>query len=167
MIQLFLHYKAWTSKWTEKRFFCIFMSQLLICSWKCFVDMASYYVHPHFNFIRSKRWVINSRREDLLGKSTEQLGKSNVMCANHFEDSQFMNISAKNSLIKTAVPTIFDINNPPKQVSSKRPAPKVRDAPVMTKRKTTTSLEPKISKSKGTLNYYCYNVCWKYYLCHS
>ena len=38
---------------------------------------------------RSKRWVLNSRRQDLLDKSAEHLFRSNVLCVNHFEMSQF------------------------------------------------------------------------------
>ena len=47
-----------------------------------------------------------------------------TLCSKHFEDSQFMNPAKKNSLIHTAVPTIFDVPNPPPSVTPKRPLPK-------------------------------------------
>ena len=46
-----------------------------------------------------------------------------VLCAEHFEDSQFMNM-LHNRLIWNAVPTRFDVPNPPPSVSCKRPPPK-------------------------------------------
>ena len=47
-----------------------------------------------------------------------------TLCSKHFEDSQFMNPAKKNSLIHTAVPTIFDVPNPQPSVTPKRPLPK-------------------------------------------
>ena len=42
------------------------------------------------------------RREDLMKYSTEQLYAQYTVCANHFEDSQFMNPAQKNRLIHNA-----------------------------------------------------------------
>ena len=43
-----------------------------------------------------------------MSHSTEKLNQQYIVCANHFEDSQFMNPAMKNRLIHNAVPTIFD-----------------------------------------------------------
>ena len=48
-----------------------------------------------------------------MSYSTEKLNKQYTVCGNHFEDNQFMNPAMKNGLIHNAVPTIFDIPNPP------------------------------------------------------
>ena len=61
---------------------------------------------------------------DLDGYTTEHMYNSYTLCSKHFEDSQFMNSAKKNSLIHTAVPTIFDVPNPPPSVTPKRPLPK-------------------------------------------
>lgn len=78
---------------------------------------------------RCKKWVVNLRRDDLHGKSPEALYKNNVVCALHFEDSQFMNPFERNKLIHCAVPSLFDIPNPPKKVTPSRPPPKKRQPP--------------------------------------
>ena len=70
-------------------------------------------------FFRSKQWVINLRREDIMSYSIEKLNKQYTVCANHFEDNQFMNPAMKNRLIHNAVPTIFDIPNPPPKLTPK------------------------------------------------
>ena len=48
-----------------------------------------------------------------------------MLCSVHFEESQFTSVK-KNWLKKTAVPTLFDIPNPPPSVTTKRHAPKER-----------------------------------------
>ena len=53
----------------------------------------------------------------------EKLHKNHHLCSEHFEDSQFMNAANKNKLIHNAVPTIFNVPNPPKQVTLKRKIP--------------------------------------------
>ena len=68
---------------------------------------------------QSKQQVINTRRADLDKYSTEQLYKCYTLCANHFEDSQFMNPQAKKSLIHNALPTLFDVPNPPPKLALK------------------------------------------------
>ena len=67
---------------------------------------------------RCKRWVINCRTQSLDNKTVEELHSSYRLCSRHFEDSQFMN-NARTALIWCAVPTIFDVPNPPHQLSSK------------------------------------------------
>ena len=54
---------------------------------------------------------------------TEKLNKQYCVCSNHFEDSQFMNISTKNKLIHTAVPTLMNMPNPPAKLTPSRPLP--------------------------------------------
>ncbi len=46
---------------------------------------------------RSRQWVINLCRLDLEKYTAEQLYRNYRVCANHFEDSQFMN-TKKNSV---------------------------------------------------------------------
>ena len=70
-------------------------------------------------FFRSKQWVINLRREDLMPYSTEKLNRQYTVCANHFEDNQLMNPAMKNRLIHNDLPTIFDIPNPPPKLTPK------------------------------------------------
>ena len=38
----------------------------------------------------------------------------------HFEDSQFKNKEKRNRLIETAIPTLFDVPNPPPKITPKR-----------------------------------------------
>ena len=68
---------------------------------------------------RCKKWVINTRRGDLDHLSAEQLYKNYRICAKHFEDSQFMNPN-KNKLVWNAVPTLFDVPNPPAKITPPR-----------------------------------------------
>jgi len=80
---------------------------------------------------RCKQWVINSRRVDLLKpwpgetweQSVQRMNKNNCLCGKHFEESQFMNVNTRNSLIWSAVPTIFNVTNKPKPITPKRKAP--------------------------------------------
>ena len=81
-------------------------------------------VDIYFFTSRCRKWVINSRRvEELLPKSPEQLYKNCRLCSTHFEDSQFMYAPTKNKLVHDAVPTLFDIPNPPARVTIKRKLP--------------------------------------------
>ena len=61
--------------------------------------------------------------------STEKLHKQYHFCANHFEDSQFMNISTKNRLIHTAVLTMMNLPNPPPKLTPSRLLPKHQIVP--------------------------------------
>ena len=60
---------------------------------------------------------------------TEKLNKQYSVCSNHFEDSQFMNISTKNKLIHTAVPTLMNLPDPPPKLTPSRPIPKSQIVP--------------------------------------
>ena len=68
----------------------------------------------------SKVWVIRSRREDLLSKDSDYLHKNCLLCAAHFQPSQFMNSSVRNKLTWNAVPSLFNIPNPSPSLESKR-----------------------------------------------
>ncbi|XP_069670524.1 zinc finger protein 679-like isoform X2 [Periplaneta americana] len=61
---------------------------------------------------RCKKWLINSRREDLMKKSVVYLYNNIKFCSLHFEDTQFMNEN-RNKLTWNAVPTLFDVPNKP------------------------------------------------------
>ncbi|GFO07102.1 52 kda repressor of the inhibitor of the protein kinase [Plakobranchus ocellatus] len=76
---------------------------------------------------RCKKWLINCRRQDLLCKSPRELYTSNVLCAIHFEDSEYTDPHRRNRLKPLkAVPTIFNIPNPPPKFANRRPAPRKR-----------------------------------------
>ena len=64
----------------------------------------------------------------MLNKTTDQLNKGYHLCALHFERSQFMN-DLKNKLVHNAVPTAFDVPNPPAKVENARPPPRKRKNP--------------------------------------
>jgi len=70
---------------------------------------------------------VNCRRKDLDGKSSTELNKNFRLCSNHFEETMYYatNIGGKR-LILAAVPTIFDVPNPPARVALKRKAPAKR-----------------------------------------
>ena len=55
---------------------------------------------------RSREWIQNSGRRDLMDKSPIYCYNNIKFCADHFEPSMFMSYK-RNSLIKTAVPTLF------------------------------------------------------------
>ena len=59
-----------------------------------------------------------------MSYSTEKLNKQYTVCANHLEDNQFMNTAMKNKLIHNAVPTVFDVPNPPPKLTPKGQLPK-------------------------------------------
>ena len=64
--------------------------------------------------------------------STEQLYAQYTVCANHFEDSQFMNPAQKNRFIHNAVPTLIAQHNAPPKLTPKRPPHKQRYQPIPT-----------------------------------
>lgn len=61
-----------------------------------------------------------------------------------------MNINTKNKLVWNAVPTVFDVPNPPQQTTLKRPAPCPRSAPVPAKK---TKKEPPVETCAGKIQY--------------
>lgn len=54
-----------------------------------------------------------------MAKDTEYLYKNCFICSDHFKSHFFLN-DLKNRLHSNAIPTIFDVPNPPKLVASKR-----------------------------------------------
>ena len=91
---------------------------------------------PHLSYFRcptdparSKKWVINSRREDLLDKTVAYCHNNIWFCGLHFERNMFMN-DQRNKLVWNAVPTVFDVPNPPKSVTDKRKPLKRSAVPV-------------------------------------
>jgi hypothetical protein len=66
------------------------------------------------------KWVQLSRRDDLRDKSAEYFHAICRLCAKHFEDGQFYNAAAKTRLLPYAVPTLFDVPNPPRLLHSSR-----------------------------------------------
>ncbi|GFO49469.1 52 kda repressor of the inhibitor of the protein kinase [Plakobranchus ocellatus] len=99
---------------------------------------------------RCKKWVVNTRRADLLSTPVEALSKAYYLCAEHFEPSCFTEASPnrkRTRLTKSAVPTIFNIPTPPPQLSSSRPPPKQR-APIAVA--TSTSVTNKLKSSSTT-----------------
>ena len=89
---------------------------------------------------RSEKWRINCRGGHLDHLSPKQL-HTKRLCSAHFESSQFTN-HLKNRLIWNAVPTLFDVPNPPQQLSLKRK-----------KRKIDHSKDHEISAEKGKKKY--------------
>ena len=73
-------------------------------------------------YCRSKRWVINLRRDDLANRSPEYLYKNCTVCSEHFEPIMFMN-DLRNRFYSHAIPTIVNFSNPPKSVMISRPLP--------------------------------------------
>ena len=72
---------------------------------------------------RCKKWVQHVRREDLTHTPLNKLCHFQL-CSNHFEDSQFMHRNTKSKLIWNAVPTLFDVPNPPAKITPSWPLTK-------------------------------------------
>ena len=94
---------------------------------------------------RCKKWVQNSRREDIIHTPLHKLCHFQL-CSNHFEDSQFMNKNTKSKLIWNAVPTLFDVPNPPTRITSSRPLIKRS----VVNKKTSVKLKGRILASQPT-----------------
>jgi len=87
-----------------------------------FICVLSYSITAPF-VCSCRRWVQASGREDLIPKSVEYLHANCKLCADHFEDDQFMNAVARNKLVWNAVPTIFAAPDRPKQLARTRKPP--------------------------------------------
>jgi hypothetical protein len=79
-------------------------------------------VDNYFAFHRAERWAINVRRDDLINQPPEYLNKNCFVCAEHFENSMFLN-DLHNRLQPTAIPTLVDVPFPPPTVFSSRCKP--------------------------------------------
>ena len=85
--------------------------------------------HPELSYFkvpkdqeRAKKWIVNSQRAGLLTRNLDYCIKNIGFCADHFEDCMFMN-GKKNRLIRSAVPTIFDLPNLPRKEQLKTASP--------------------------------------------
>jgi len=66
---------------------------------------------------------VNSSSQSLDDKSPQQQYDNYLLCAEHFEPSQFMSSATRSSLIHCTVPTIFNVPKPPRALSLKRSTP--------------------------------------------
>ena len=71
---------------------------------------------------RSKWWVINCRRDDLMKKEANYLYNQCRMCDEHFDASLFMDPASKRSLVWDAIPTIFPVRHSQHLLTPKRKA---------------------------------------------
>ena len=62
------------------------------------------------------KWVQNTRHEDLRHSPLQKL-YNYELCFNHFEESQFTNKEMKKRLKCDAIPTLFDVPNPPWKIT--------------------------------------------------
>lgn len=69
---------------------------------------------------RCKQWVVQCGREDLLSKDAAYLYKNYVLCADHFEPSQFVNAEQRNKLVWNALPSFIAAPNSQTQLISER-----------------------------------------------
>ncbi|XP_047464000.1 THAP domain containing 12a [Mugil cephalus] len=69
---------------------------------------------------RSKKWVENCQRPDLIEKSPTQLYRYYRLCGKHFESSLIDNVSQTVVLKDGAIPTIFDVPSQPQNKQMKR-----------------------------------------------
>jgi len=69
---------------------------------------------------RCRKWLVNCRRKDLdcHMKKLSHLRANYRLCSDHFEESQFMNMKTKDRLTWNAVPTLFEVPNPPHRLQS-------------------------------------------------
>jgi len=116
-----------------------------------------------FLIYRCKDWVQRLRRDDLMKKDVKLLYSSGGyhLCSDHFENSQFMNANEKKRLIWSAVPSIFNIPNPPPTVTPKRRQP--------TKRSVTSEQHQSASKKSKVSGMYCATILfykWIEYSCY-
>ena len=78
-----------------------------------------------------------------MARTTDYINRNCYLCSEHFEDSQFMNASTKDRLNWKAVPTKFNVPNPPQKVAPKRKLPTKRGGPVSKRsRKKSTEEQP-------------------------
>ncbi|KAK7475817.1 hypothetical protein BaRGS_00032963, partial [Batillaria attramentaria] len=77
-----------------------------------------------------RQWIQNTRREDLIGNNPQKLNSSGyVLCSKHFEPSQFLcSDQPRKRLVWNAVPTVFDVPNPPPKLKSRKRSPRKRVA---------------------------------------
>jgi hypothetical protein len=75
-----------------------------------FPDLAFFRVPK--NPKRCKKWIVNSRRQDLMNKSAQYCYTNIRFCTEHFEKHMFLDPKSSR-LVWNAEPTVFEIPNPP------------------------------------------------------
>ena len=124
----------------------------MLCQTESFQNIVMYELfqqraHCNFFFIvvicRCQKWVQNTRREDIRSYTPQHLYTNYRICDKHFEDSQFMNReNRKAGIIWCALPTLFDVPNPPPKVTPQR------------KMRTSSSMPSSEKKRRGKfINY--------------
>lgn len=101
-------------------------------------------------FDSAKRWAINIRRDDLIGRTPEYLNKNCFVCSDHFEMQMFLN-DLKNRLQPSAVPTLVDVSNPPSKVfpaRKKRSFHSVDECPPPANKRVKLTAKSTITNSK-------------------
>jgi len=84
------------------------------------VTVLFYFIVLTCCMCRCMKWIQNMRRDDLRGKPPEYLYKNCRLCSQHFEDSQFYCGATKDRLLPHAVPTLFNVPNPPAPLCTQR-----------------------------------------------
>ena len=75
---------------------------------------------------RCRKWVVNCRNAKLDTIAVETLNRAYYICSDHFEESQYHKEALRPTLLKTAIPTIFNVPNPPQRLANKRKSPSMR-----------------------------------------
>ncbi|XP_068202514.1 uncharacterized protein [Palaemon carinicauda] len=90
---------------------CYFGNSALCAVFNCMNSRQSRRDLSFFRFpndtSRCKQWINNCSRPDLGAKTTKCLYENYRVCAEHFENDQFMNKPLNNKLVWNAVPTLF------------------------------------------------------------
>ena len=110
---------------SEMIFFFLMVCLSSIACHICDLEVLKLWVHVMCAWCRCKEWVQRSRWQDLLNKDVAKLYRNCHLCSDHFEEShsQFMNALEKKRLIWNAVPSVFNVPNPPPSVTSKQRLP--------------------------------------------
>lgn len=113
------------------------------------------------SFPRLKLWLQACRRQDIMKVTADYAFKNLRLCSKHFSDSSFMNISQKNSLVWDAVPSLFDVPNPPPARSTKRKTPLTPPAPPPLPQKRRIYNNQDDNEVSGTfmLSLLTFNIC--------
>ena len=84
-----------------------------------------------------------------MSKSVDYCHRNLNLCAEHFEDSAFFSIIKRNRLNQDAIPTKFDVPNPPQPIATKRKPP-TRIQPPQTERNILTDESSEGANSQNT-----------------
>ncbi|KAK7469742.1 hypothetical protein BaRGS_00036224 [Batillaria attramentaria] len=101
---------------------------------------------------RCKKWVQYARRQDLMNKPPSSLhSRGYLLCSDHFEENQFLRPAERDRLVWNAVPTIFNVPNPPLKATSTRRKLDKPAAPDKAKRKLSTQTEVMASQTSDSI----------------